>query len=617
VVPFESLGLPTPFELTGISASTSLFLPVPDGLSLSALTGRLVAAAGTPSGDVVFSSQGHRLAVASVSADATMGQPFSVPLGSVAAVDGVVRVDVQSALPLADRFCQGAFILPEVDLDALAVTYAGQASPPVTIGQFLPPFLDRLRVWVPANPSAAVDEAAIEVADEVVARYGAQPIRVEVKALGADLPDPGMFDQTTRDVVLTGVTGTPGARLAAAASGAPLLVVSGDGDTLRHQTDIVVGQLVRLVAAQAVTASGQFIPTRIPALEQPFTALGLATLALHGEGPLRFVVNFAQADFGLMIDRVHLHVAGTYTPVPSGAAASLDVFFDDQLVASKIADRSGAFQVDPMIPAAHLRRDNTVEVRFQYIPADGLCTRAAVPVDVQLSALASVESRGGVSLPVGFQRLPQALLPASDCVLDVSNPGRLATAVQLFSALQRLSRLPLVPRVVPLSQVVSSVRPAVIITADPSALRVLHPTIDLSAPAPNLKVATAPAQINLGAAPAVGQVFENRGRQILAIVARPEASASLSGLVAALTAPSQLQGLAHDVALVEPGGHVDDIAVHDVLNPPAVSSATTPNAVRWWEWAAIVAVPLLALAAGWRLWQLVRLVRLRRGGQGR
>ena len=509
---------------------------------------------------------------------------------------------------MSDRYCQGQFLLPEVDLDGLAVAYTGQSVRPTTVGQFLPPFLDKIRLWVPAVPGAAVGEAAIEIADEVVARYGAQPVKAEVHTFASGgLPDPGAFDGRIRDVVLTGAADAgaaavpAGARIAASASGAPLLVISGDGDGLRHQVDIAVGQLVRLVAAKDVTAGGQFIPKRIPALEQPFVDLGLASLAARGSGQLQFVVHFAQSDFGQMIDQARLHVSGTYTPVPSGAAASLSVYFNDTLVATKLADRSGTFRVAPVISATALRRDNTVEVRFQYVPADGPCARADVPVDVQLSADASVETHAGVSLPVGFQRLPQALLPDSDCAFDVSDPVALAAAVEVFAGLQRLSRVPFVPRVVSLGQVVNGTRPAVIITSDPAAIRGLHPTVDLGVAAPDLTVSASGAHVDLGVSSGVAEVFTNRGRAILAVVTRPEAAASLAPVVAAVTAADELPVLEHDVVVVEPGGHVDDIAVHDTLNPPVVATSTAPTGVPWWEWGALAAVPLVLLAALWRL----------------
>jgi len=270
---------------------------------------------------VVFSSEGHRLAGIHVATDAAGGTtPFSVPLEGVAPVNGQLRVDVEASLPLIDAYCQGQFLIPEVDLDGMAVTYGGRAMSPATIASFLPPFLSTLRVWVPGAPTEAAAEGAIGVADQVVSRYGAAPVRIDVRPLGVDLPDPGPFDSLSRDIVFSGPSATPGAQLVSSPSGAPLLVVSGDGDPLRHQVDVVVSELVKLVANDHLTAGGQFIPRRIPAAEQTFTDLGIGSLAVHGQGSLRFTVKFSQADFGHMIDWVRLHVSGTYTPIPAGAA---------------------------------------------------------------------------------------------------------------------------------------------------------------------------------------------------------------------------------------------------------------------------------------------------------
>lgn len=604
VVPFTALGLATPVPLVGVSASTSVFLPVPEGLTPTSLAGVLVGAPGTPAGDVVFSSAGHRLAAVHLANEGAGGTtPFSVPLDGVIAVNGQLRIDIEASLPLIDAYCQGQFLIPEVDLDSLAVTYGGRATSPATIATFLPPFLATLRVWVPAAPTGAVAEGAIDIADQVVARYGAAQVRIEVKPLSSDLPDPGPFDPLSRDIVFSGPSATAGAQLVSSPAGAPLLAIAGDGDPLRHQVDVIVSELVKLVASDHVTAGGQFIPRRIPAPEQRFTELGLASPAVHGqaEGSLRLTVKFSQADFGHMIDWVRLHVSGTYTPVPVGAAANLNVFFNGQLVASELAGRSGSFHVAPVIPVKRLSRDNTVEVRFQYIPADGVCSRFSVPVEVQLSADASVETRAGASLPIGFQRLPQALLPGTDCAVDVLSPDRLAAAVKLFAGLQRLTRTPLAPRVIPFDQVVNGARPAVLLTADPGSVAPLHPIVDLGAPAPELDIDAKGGQIGSGTAPAVAQVFVQHGRHLLIAETRPEAASSLGPLVDALTAVPGIGRWTHDVVVLGPGGHADEVAVRDTVRPPAPAVSNPPIRIRWWEWPALACLPLVVAAGVWRL----------------
>gem|GEM_PF-6333322 len=586
----------------GVSASTTVFLPVPGALTATSLAGVVVGAPGTPVGDVVFSSAGHRLASVRLANDGAGGTtPFSVPLDGVAPVNGQLRLDVEASLPLIDAYCQGQFLVPELDLDGMAVTYGGRATSPATIAAFLPPFLAALRVWIPAAPTGAAAEGAIAVADEIIARYGAAPVRVDVRPLASDVPDPGPFDPLSRDIVFSGPSAAPGAQLVSSASGAPLLLISGDGDPLRHQVDVVISELVKLVASDHLTAGGRFIPRRIPAAEQTFTDLGIGSLAVHGQGSLRFTVRFAQADFGHMIDWVRLHVSGTHTPIPAGAAASLNLFFNGQLVASQLADRSGSFHVAPVIPVTHLSRDNTVEVRFQYVPADGVCSRFSVPVDVQLSATSSVETRAGTSLPIGFQRLPQALLAGTDCAVDVLSADRVAEAVKLFTGLQRLTHTPLAPRVVPFAQAVNGTRPAVLLSADPAAIAPLHPTVDLSLPPPELNVDANGDQLGVGTAQGVAQVFVQRGRHLLVIVTRPEAASSLGTLIDGLTAAPGVGRWTHDVVVLGPDGRVEEVAVHDTVRPPVQAASAPPIRVRWWGWLGLVCLPLLVAAGVWRL----------------
>jgi len=204
-------------------------------------------------------------------------------------------------------------------------------------------------------------------------------------------------------------------------------------------------------------------------------------------------------------------------------------------------------------------------------------------------------------LPIGFQRLPQALLPGTDCAVDVLSPDRVAAAIKLFTGLQRLTRTPLAPRVVPFAQAVNSTRPAVLLSANPAAIAPLHPTVDLSAPPPQLNVDATGAQVGVGTAPGVAQVFVQHGRHLLVAGTRPESASSLGTLVDALTAAPGMGHWTHDIVVLAPDGSVDEVAVHDTVKPPAQAPSNPPIRIRWWEWLGLACLPLLVAAGVWRL----------------
>ncbi len=598
-VGFEDLGLGPSLALAGITATQTITLPVPAGLSPATIDGRASVSLDTPEATVEFSSGSDSLLRLRVAGGAAT--PFSVPLGSIPVHNGSVAVTVTSLVAFPDAFCRGQFRVPLVTMDQLRFGYAGSATMPTTVAEFFSPVLGLLRLWVPPGPSVAQFQAASDLTSALATLNPNRRMHVEVHPLPAEgLPDPGPFVANVRDV-LVGVAGQPSASVVFATSGAPLLVLGGDGPGLELAESVVVSKLAGLVQSSQSTIAGTFAPTVIPATEQTVKELGAGILEVSGEGRLHLDVPFSQAQFGGMINAVTLHLKGSYTPVPAGSSAALSVLVNRQVVATPTLDGSGRFDLQQRVPAAAIGRDNVVTLEVAYTPAQGVCAAGSVPFDLRLDPSSTVQTHWGASLAVGFRRLPQALLPGFDLAVDQLDVPRASAALRLIASICQLSGVPLQARVVPLGSIGASTRPALVFATAGALPPGLHPTVDLRADAGSMEIDQPGRHVDIGTLDAAAEVFTANDRTVTLVTWR--SLDALGRLVEALTSPeSGLADLTTDVAVLSAEGTLTQVPVAETLTGRPAPGGNGPG----WPWWAVPTLAAVVLGAGVVVVQRVR-----------
>ena len=601
---FTDLGLGSSITLAGITATQTITLPVPAGLNPAVIAGEIGVSLDTPGATVDFSSGSDSLLRLQVTDAAPT--PFIVPLATVPVHDGLIAVTVTSYVPFPDVYCRGQYDIPMVTLDQLTVGYSGSATAPTTVAGFFPPILGLVRLWIPEAPTPAQLQAASDLTSAIVAINPNRRMALEVHGLPVrGLPDPGPFVPNVRDITI-GTTGPSSASVAAGPPGEPILVLTGDGPNLELTESVVVSELSGLLQASRATVGGVFVPAVIPQSEQTVTQLGAGILEVSGEGRLHLDVPFSQGQFGGMINKLTLHLKGTYTPVPAGSTADLSVLVNNQEVAARTLNGSGHFNLQLPVPIAAIQRDNLLIVELAYTPLQGICAAGAVPFDLRIDPSSSIQTHLGPSLPLGFDRLPQALLPGFDLAVDQLNLARASAALRLITAICELSGEQLQARVVPLATEAMSTRPALVLAAAGAVPVGLHPTVDLDNAGSMVVIDQRGDQVKASTLGALAEVFDQNGRTVSLVSWK--SLGALNTLVGDLASPDTgLADLTTDVVVLSANGSLVQVPVAATLNPaPPTSSAP---ALPWWAWPTIAAVPI---AVGAEL--LRRRVRRRRSG---
>lgn len=498
VVSAGSLGVGEAIDFPGRTASTTLTLPVPDGLVPTALRGSVQVPVAFADGVVEVLQDGRVIGRDELSRGAAVLTPTDVPLDGVTVRDEVAVIEVRTTfVPVDQTWCHDPLDSVTTRLQDVSVEFAGEAGPPETLADVLPPVLENLTVVVPEDPGEDVVAAALDTVTTVAARYRDQAPSVEiVGATGEFTGDgDGVF---TRRIEVTGTDGTDGAGISLESPGTPAarFVLHGTGDVLMDQVRLLGDDAARLLdSTSARAAAGEDVAVELPPSTQTVAELGNVGLSAEGIG--RTVVSFGidQGQLGRLSGQMQLHLFGSFTPpvatVGGGAGWSggevtvaVNGHILDRFTSGDGHGHSGVINRDIEVPDAVIDRYNDVTVTLTGGGAEG-CGSAA-PLTLRVNGDSTVTT-GPVDSPTamttGFRALPQAAMPEIDVLLtrgdvaDVNRAARILTAMQAVSPV-RLRALP-VEDPQDADAAVGSDRPLLVIDADGEFVRERPDAFDL------------------------------------------------------------------------------------------------------------------------------------------
>ncbi|NPA26972.1 MAG: cellulose biosynthesis cyclic di-GMP-binding regulatory protein BcsB, partial [Chloroflexi bacterium] len=363
-----------------------------------------------------------------------------------------------------------------VVLRNLKVTFRGTAARPSSVAAFWPPDLQQLYILVDTTDlTPEVAETVLTVSAFAARLAPAHPVAVYVAPYRDESIRGGPF---TRTVIVR--PGTPlRLRLVAGPEGWPGLLIPVPEQEVRHTVRRWLEQALPLVWGPEARLKHTLPLTPEPTLRLPLTALHPGRLQMRGVGTLETQIRFRQSDFGQPVRQVRLYLQGMYTPVPPTGFATLMVLLNDGLVATQPLDRGGSFTLRVTFPKALLQRENTLTLRVLYTPPGGECRLGSHDIVVDIAENAFLEAEPGQSLPPGFERYPQALLPEFEVALDALDIQALDLASILVAALQRLSPVSLSPRVTAWRQARVHALPVLVIARDPEAVGEWDPPLTI------------------------------------------------------------------------------------------------------------------------------------------
>ena len=173
----NDVGLPSSLTLSAPGASQSLLLPVPDGLTLGSLTGVASVPVSSDAGALEFSSNNVVLGIVNLPASApgVPSVPFSIPLSAATVVNGnaTVTVTFRAAESQLTYFCGAT---QPVVVSLTSVGYTGTPRPSTSITTFLPPVLQTLDLYIPAEPRGPLGADLGPGVDDLLERLLVEPV---------------------------------------------------------------------------------------------------------------------------------------------------------------------------------------------------------------------------------------------------------------------------------------------------------------------------------------------------------------------------------------------------------------------------------------------------------
>lgn len=457
----RTLGGDPTIALYGVEGVQTVSIPVQPGLLPTELDATALLPVNAVGGTVEV-SQDDRV-ISRVPLPADRGR-FVIPLVGARVVDNAVTVLVRSFLSLPDGYCVFDANNPLRLIDT-EVRYAGQELAPTTIADFLPPVLRKLTLFVPREPSPAESDAAVRLATATVARYGTQRTEVDiVEDDGAAVPAPQPLERQ----IIVREGGAPGLSLQGPNAVRALLISGAAGD-LANQARLLSSELSRLAVQSAAVAGPLSAVPRLAGDSTTIRALGQPGVNATAQVNPRVTIPLDQTRMGRSVQGVRVHLQGSYTPLPAAIAGRIVVSIGGEVLDQWAAEPSGVIDRWVDVPDRLLQRYTNLDVALNAAGNTGRCGEFQ-PITLNIDGESPVQSApADPPIPLGFQSLPQALMPRIEVGIGDGSSvafADLRRAVLILVGLQRLSGLPFDTAVVSTADATASTNPAIVVSAD-------------------------------------------------------------------------------------------------------------------------------------------------------
>ena len=472
---WRQLGLGTSIQLADANVSQSIRVPGPEGAAPATLTGTVASAVNSGNAFIEF-SRGDDTIIGTVPIpdfgpnQRSIG--FSAPLNGIAVEKG--RADIRATLrqPGADEICGP---VPEVTLTRLNVAYTGDSTPSTTIDNFFAPVLQRVTIYVPTDPTAAAQQAALNIVATVTDRYRPQRVDVRVATADGTPPAAGPLD---RSILIRQNDTTAGVWLAEPGTTTAHIVVSGTDSTLPTQVALFRNKLTSLAQTTSATVTEADSAGSVQGSNTVTFGSFSENLSTEVLGTTTLVPGFDPTLLSLgRPGRVKIHLVARYTPVKQNERANLLAVSGSEVLATHALDESGSLDTDFTMPAPQVAANAPLEFRISYEPAPGACNPRSVPLTFQIDPASTASAEETPVRMGGFSSAPLGWQPTLQVAMDGTDPDQLADAAAVLVSVQRSSATPLMPILVDMDQALGSGSGALIV-ADAAHAAALNPPLN-------------------------------------------------------------------------------------------------------------------------------------------
>lgn len=445
----------------GATSGADLSFPVPIGLVPATLNATVDLPFNTRSG--LLTVMQDEKVIAKVGLPVVDMAPIVIPLAGVEVVDNRVSLNLTLTAAADDGYCLD--YRNPVDLINTSVTYAGIEAVPATVADFMPSVLSKAVIAVPANPSQAEQDAAVQLAADLVAKYRSQDPQISLVALpaGATTLDVPSLPAERQFVIKEG----PEASLALYGdpSVVPQMLISGPANALTKQAEFLTDPSLSLAASTRAVAEQMHSEPELPGDSATLDQLGQPGLSAVGASP-EVTINLDQTRFGHATEAYRVHLLGSYTPVPNNVGARLTASVSGKVIDRWATDNSGVIDHWVDIPDQLVDRRIGLSVSVDTSGDFGHCNDYQ-PISLSIGGSSVVLSHGALPpIPTGIRSLPQALMPRVQVGIAPNNFADTVRAVQIVSGLQRLSITALQTKVTSFDDALKGRDSAILISPD-------------------------------------------------------------------------------------------------------------------------------------------------------
>ena len=583
-IAWTQLGRSDRIDILGSDQLVDTDIPVPPGVRPGELRGSIGSAVNLVDGRVDV-LDGRGVVLGSIPAPAEGSAPFTVDVSAALIVEGTARL----SFVVHDRNPQqnSCSPPPSVTLNQLAVTYLGQTPFPALVADFLPGYVDQFLIRTGPTPSAATQQAALELVAKLTRQYRPVPVRVDVDTTAGPAP----LGPPTRRVIELREGAPAGLTVTNPNSPDAALVIVGRGDELSRQIALFADR--RITLAQTSSASVNTATVDIP---QSANVKTFAQLGMTGKtsvlGTTTLYAGFDVSQFAVgSIQEARLHLIGHYTPVVGGEA-SMVVRSGDAVVASRRLGESGLVDITGTVPAESVQSNVVLALELRYLPSQP-CAPLNDRIQFSLDPASTVSVTPGTHNRGGFPALPMAFTPDFDVVID--QPAHLHFAAEAVNLMAQQSGVTLQPRLTDLPAAAGSGRGLLVVaTGEDLAGAGLTPPVSIGK---TVTIGGTPTtDVDLMGPIGVVQVFSQQGRKVLAVNGTQDWSLVDRSVEYIRALPSRWGSLSGDVVATGAAGQTVALTVRE---GGTLLNEYPGDGWKWWAWlTAGIAVVILLGAAG-------------------
>lgn len=453
-----SLSMPEPVSLRDRNDTATVRVPVPRGITPTTYRATVHLPLFMDTGEIEVSNDDTVLRRIDLS-QKDEGTAIEVPLDRAKSVDGYIVLTFRTVLRAAADECRD-WSAEKLELTDARVAYEGTPTRPQTIADFTTPYLEKLEIYLPDAPSTAEAQAAARIATTEVSRFGAGNVTISVLPESAPKPEP-----STPFIRRAVIREDPEKKVRITDDAVPTMEVTGSGDELSQQVDLIQSNLWNVVVGDEATIDSPAAGAVAPMDDATLDALRVGTVSATGVGSVGVDVGVDLTAMSRDASDLTVDLVGTYSPVPADQGAMFTARVGETIVDSWPAEPSGTLERTVRIPAADVSRYTDLSLSLQ-VSGSGVACGETLPIALTVNGASRV-TPGGPSRPAtrGFQSLPQVLMPNLVVATTYDTLAATRRAIRLLADLQGVSATALRPRWTTLDEARSSSDPALVINS--------------------------------------------------------------------------------------------------------------------------------------------------------